>query len=105
VVALGLGYIVTMDKWKHIDLNDPIPAKVMREQREAFVTYFGRKPTLHDPIFFCWHSRTPKPMCDLCQAECEHGVMQAAKEVGLDPAWALKAMGLADPLGSLKTTN
>jgi hypothetical protein len=90
---------------KQIDLNDPILAKAMREQREAFVTHFGRKPTLHDPIFFCWHASTPKPMCDLCHAECEHDVIEAAKQVGIDPAWALKAVGIDDPLGSLKTMN
>lgn len=38
--------------------NDPIRAMVMRKQREAFVAYFGRKPRLHDAIFFCWHFRS-----------------------------------------------
>jgi short subunit fatty acids transporter len=32
-------------------------------------------------------------------------VIEAAKEVGVDPARALKAAGIDDPLGSLKTRN
>ena len=94
-----------MNRRKHNDINHPILAMVIRDQREAFVEYFGRKPTLHDPIFFCWHSSTPKPMCDLCNAEYQHELIEAAKEVGVDPARALKAVGMADPLGSLKTIN
>ncbi len=105
MVALGLGYIVTMNKRTYMDPNDPRLAKAFHEQREAFVAHFGRQPSLHDPIFFCWHSRTPKPMCDLCQAECEHGVIEASREAGVDPALVMEAMGIDDPLGSLKTMN
>ena len=94
-----------MSKRKHTDRNDPIRAMVMRKQREAFVAYFGRKPKLHDVVFFCWHASTPKPMCDLCNAEYEHDLIEAANEVGIDPARALKAVGIADPFGSLKTMN
>jgi len=94
-----------MIKRKHIDCNDPILTMVIRKQREAFVAYFGRRPKLHDAIFFCWHSRAPKPMCDLCNAEYEHTLIEAATQVGIDPARALKAVGIDDPLGSLTTMN
>jgi hypothetical protein len=84
---------------------DDAPTETMRQQYNAFIARFGREPTAHDPVFFCWHSTTPKPMCDLCNAEYEHGVVEAAKKAGIDPARALKALGAEDPLGSLKTTN
>jgi hypothetical protein len=37
--------------------------------------------------------------------EIEHGVVEAAKKAGIDPERALKAVGVDDPLGTLKTTN
>jgi hypothetical protein len=54
-----------MSRRQQVDLNDPILAEVMRNQLDAFVSRFGRKPTPHDPVFFCWHSNTPQPMCAL----------------------------------------
>jgi hypothetical protein len=71
-------------------------------QRTAFVARFGRKPTPHDPLVFCWHSTTPKPMCDVCDAELEHSVVEAAKKAGIDLEWALKFWGIDR---SLKTMN
>ena len=41
----------------------------------------------------------------MCFAEFEHAVVEAATEAGIDPARALKAAGIDDPLGSLKTKN
>lgn len=90
---------------KKLDLNNPMLARAFREQHAAFVERFGREPTPDDPIFCCWHSTTPKPRCDLCQAEYEHAVIEAAEEAGIAPARALKAAGVDDPLGSLKTKN
>jgi hypothetical protein len=89
---------------KTLQMDDAL-AEAMRQQFELFVDHFGREPTSNDPVFFCWHATTPEPMCDLCNAEIEHGVVEAAKRVGIDPERALKAVGVDDPLGSLKTTN
>jgi len=77
----------------------------MEEQLQLFVDRFGREPTPNDPIFFCWHSETPKPMCALCEAEYEHGIVEAAKQAGIDPARALAVVGIDDPLGTLTITN
>ncbi len=89
---------------KTLQMNDAL-AEAMRRQFELFVDHFGREPTSNDPVFFCWHATTPQPMCDLCNAEIEHGVVEAAKRAGIDPERALKAVGVDDPLKSLKTTN
>ncbi len=94
-----------MTKKKQLNLNDPTLTQVIHEQLTAFTERFGRKPTPDDPIFFCWHSATPKPRCELCDAEYEHAVIEAAEEAGIDPAQALHAAGIDDPLGSLKTKN
>ena len=94
-----------MRRKKKSTLDDPLLADVMREQFNLFVDRFGREPTAHDPVFFCWHSPTPRPMCELCEAEHEHSVVEAAMKAGLDHARALKAAGVDDPLGSLKTMN
>ena len=85
--------------------NDPALAEAMREQLEAFAARFGREPTAHDPIFFCWHAATPQPMCERCVAEYEHAIVAAAEKAGIDPARALNTAGVEDPLGSLKKTN
>jgi hypothetical protein len=79
---------------------DPLVREIMRMKLEAFVA-----PTGEDPVFLCWHSATPKPMCELCDAEYEHGVVMAAEKAGIDPARVLELVGIDDPLGSLKTTN
>jgi len=47
----------------------------------------------------------PVPMCEMCIAEYEHGVVEAATEAGIEPARALEAACIDDPLGSLKTKN
>ncbi len=65
-------------------MGERIPVKVKRERVNAFVAYFGRKPTPQEPLFFCWHSTTPKPMCGLCNTAYEDRVVEAAKKlVGL----------------------
>jgi hypothetical protein len=93
-----------MPKKKAVKMDAAL-VKAMQEQLQLFVDRFGRQPTPNDPIFFCWHSETPKPMCDLCDAEVEHGVVEAAKKAGIDPARALAVVGIDDPLGTLKVTN
>ena len=90
---------------KQLDPNDTMLAQALHEQFTAFVQRFGREPTPDDPLFFCWHSTTPTPRCDLCQAEYEHAVIEAAEEAGIDTSRALDAAGVDDPLGSLKTRN
>ena len=87
-----------------VQMDDAL-AEAMRQQFGLFVDHFGRGPTSNDPVFFCWHATTPRPMCDLCNAEIEHGVVEAAKGTGIDPERALNAVGVDDPLRSLKTTN
>jgi hypothetical protein len=84
---------------------DTVLVRAMQEQLQLFVDRFGRQPTAEDPVFFCWHSPTPRPMCELCEAEYEHGIVEAATQAGIDPARALEAAGVDDPLGTLKTTN
>jgi hypothetical protein len=44
-------------------------------------------------------------MCELCVAEYEQGVVEAASKAGIDPARVLEAVGIDDPLGSLRTKN
>jgi hypothetical protein len=44
-------------------------------------------------------------MCELCDAEYEHGIVAAAERAGMDPARLLELVGIDDPLGSLNTTN
>jgi hypothetical protein len=94
-----------MTRQKKLDLTDTALAQAFTQQHAAFIKRFGREPTPDDPIFFCWHSTTPVPMCELCIAEYEHGVVEAANKAGIDPARALEAAGIDDPLGSLKKKN
>lgn len=93
-----------MPKKKTVKIDAAL-VKAMQEQLQLFVDRFGRQPTAEDPVFFCWHSETPKPMCDLCYAEVEHRVVEAAKQAGIDPARALEAVGVDDPFRTLAITN
>jgi hypothetical protein len=77
----------------------------MTAQSKAFSIRFGRKPTTQDPFFFCWHSDTPRAMCEQCFAEYERAIVAAAEKAGIDPARALEIAGVDDPLGSLKITH
>lgn len=95
----------SMPKKKNRTLNNPMLAQAFREQHAAFIERFGREPNPGDPLLFCWHSPTPVPLCELCLAEYEHGLVEAAKKAGIDPARALKAGGIDDRFGSLKTKN
>jgi hypothetical protein len=94
-----------MQRKKGLAPDDPLLRDAMAAQSKAFSTRFGRSPTAHDPIFFCWHSDMPRPMCELCFAEYERAIVAAAEDAGIDPAQALEIAGVDDPLGSLKTTH
>jgi hypothetical protein len=94
-----------MQRKKDLGPDDPLLRDAMGVQSKAFSTRFGREPTTHDPIFFCWHSETPRAMCELCFAEYERAIVAAAEEAGIDPAQALEIAGVDDLLGSLKTTH
>ena len=94
-----------MQRKKDLAPNDPLLRDAMAAQSKAFSTRFGRKPTARDPVFFCWHSDTPRAMCELCFAEYERAIVAAAENAGIDPARALEIAGVDDPLGSLKTTH
>ena len=78
----------------------PLLREIMKIKLEAIIDPIGA-----GPVFFCWHSATPKPMCELCDAEYEHGIVAAAEQAGMDPARLLELVGIDDPLGSLNTTN
>ncbi len=77
----------------------------MAAQARAFAARFGRAPTVQDPLFFCWHSPTPRALCALCFAEYERAIVTAAEAAGIDPAAALEIAGVDDRLGSLKATH
>jgi hypothetical protein len=94
-----------MQRKKGLAPNDPLLRDAMAAQSKAFSARFGRAPTAHDPIFFCWHSDMPRAMCELCFAEYERAIVAAAEKAGIDPARALEIAGVDDPLGSLKTTH
>lgn len=79
---------------------DPLLSEIVKMKLDAFVEANGE-----EPVFLCWHSSTPQPMCSLCDAEYEHGLVVAAEKAGIDPALVLQLAGVDDPLGSLKTTN
>lgn len=94
-----------MQRKKDLALNDPLLRDAMAAQSKAFSARFGREPSTQDPVFFCWHSDTPRAMCELCFAEYERAIVAAAEKAGIDPARALEIAGVDDPLGSLKTTH
>jgi hypothetical protein len=94
-----------MTRTKKLSLTDPALVQAIDEQHTLFIERFGREPTPDDPLFFCWHSTTPVPMCEICIAEYEHGVVEAATEAGVDPARALEAAGIDDRFGTLKARN
>jgi len=94
-----------MPRKKKLEINDPRLAQAIQEQFTLFVERFGREPKLNDPLFFCWHATAPVTMCELCLAEYEHGILEAANKAGIDPARALKAGGIDDRFNSLKTKN
>ena len=94
-----------MQRRKDLARNDPLLRDAMVAQSKAFVTRFGREPTTQDHVFFCWHSDTPRAMCDLCFAEYERAIVAAAEEAGIDPGEALEIAGVEDPFGSLRSTN
>ena len=79
---------------------DPFLSEIVKMKLDAFI-----EPNGEDPVLLCWHSSTPQPMCNLCDAEYEHGLVVAAEKAGIDPAVVLQLAGVDDPLGSLKTTN
>ncbi len=85
--------------------DDPLLQEAIVAQSKMFSARFGREPAACDPVFFCWHSDTPRPMCDLCFAEYERAIVDAAEKVGMDVATALQIAGVDDPLGTLKTTH
>ena len=85
--------------------NDPLLRDAMAAQSKAFSARFGREPTTQDPVLFCWHSDTPRAMCDLCFAEYERTIVAAAEKAGIDPGRVLEISGVEDQLGSLKATH
>jgi hypothetical protein len=88
-----------MRKRKTLHLS-PLLSEITKIKLDAFIEPIGE-----GPVFFCWHSTTPKPMCELCDAEYQHGIVAAAEKAGIDPAQLLELVGIDDPLGSLNTTN
>ncbi len=94
-----------MQRRKELAPGDPLLRDALAAQARVFAARFGRKPTPEDPVFFCWHSDTPKALCELCFAEYERAIVLAAEKAGIDPGRALEIAGVEDPLGSLKTTN
>ena len=96
---------MVMQRRRQLALNDPLLNAAMVGQSKAFLTRFGREPTTQDHVFFCWHSDTPRAMCDLCFAEYERAIVAAAEEAGIDPGEALDIAGVEDPFGSLRSTH
>ncbi len=94
-----------MRRRRELAPDDPLLRDAMAVQAKAFVSRFGRAPTVEDRVFFCWHAPTPRPMCELCFAEYEHAIIAAAEKAGIDPGRALEIAGVDDPLGSLKATH
>ncbi len=94
-----------MQRRRDLTRNGPLLRDAMVAQSKIFAARFGREPTPHDPVFFCWHSDTPRAMCDLCFAEYERAIVAAAEKAGIDVARALEVAGVDDPLESLKTTH
>src|SRR5450759_1236118 len=54
-----------MTRTKKLSLTDPALVQAIDEQHTLFIERFGREPTPDDPLFFCWHSTTPVPMCEM----------------------------------------
>ncbi|MFI5399356.1 MAG: hypothetical protein ACHQ9S_27835 [Candidatus Binatia bacterium] len=94
-----------MQRRKDLPRNDHLLRDAIAAQSKPFAARFGREPTPYDPVFFCWHSDTPRAMCDLCFAEYERAIVAAAEEAGIDPGEALEIAGVEDPFGSLRSTH
>lgn len=79
--------------------------RAMGRRSRAFPARFRREPILEDHKLYCWHSGTPRPMCDLCLAQYERLIVTIAEQAGLDPREALEIAGVEDRFGSLGSTH